>query len=563
MAHITDKKTIFFVTSPRSPHKLVDEIKFLSENFEGQKWNSETQKKFYLQLAKQDFFEGSATGDVAFKARDRVNRAPKSLGLIDLKPVIKLTEAGKKYVYGNRPEEIFLRQLLKFQLHSPYHKDKNNTFRIKPYLELMRLIYELDGLSKHEIGLFVIQLTDFAKYNNVKNKIINFREEKKLLRTKKINYKKFIALQFEKELTELFKEDIEQGKLSIRESKEQTLDNFVKTKRSNHLDYADASIRYLRATGLFSLNPKTSKVYILKERKNDIEFILKNIDRDIFAYKDEEDYEANLFDASKPLLLVDNKDLIISKITQKDTRVSVSALKEKDTEDLKNIYESLIKESLEKYIENEKSKLRNYEEYNDILEVFSGIVNRENIDPSLFFEWNIWRAFTMLNDGDIQGNFKIDDDGMPLYTAPGNTPDIVCKYKDFDAIVEVTLSSGQKQYEMEGEPVARHYGQYKKSNSKPVFGIFVAPNLNNATIAHYYGLYRINIEYYGGKSQIIPLSLEDFKCLLKNAHSSAIKPKADDLKNLFNSLSNLALKTENEKDWYQQISQTVQNAFVK
>ena len=147
MSHITGKKTIFFVTSPRSPYKLGDEIKLLAENFSGQKWIIKTQKEYYMELSKQVFFEGSISGDVAFKARDRINRAPQSLGLIDLKPVIKLTEAGKKYIYGKRPEEIFLRQLLKVQFPSPFHIDTEMNFKIKPYLELMRLIYDFEGLS--------------------------------------------------------------------------------------------------------------------------------------------------------------------------------------------------------------------------------------------------------------------------------------------------------------------------------------------------------------------------------------------------------------------------------
>ena len=78
MANITSKKTIFFVTSPRSPYKLIDEIKFLVENFSGKVWNSEIQKEFYLKLSEQPFFEGTKTGDIAFKARDSINRPPKT-----------------------------------------------------------------------------------------------------------------------------------------------------------------------------------------------------------------------------------------------------------------------------------------------------------------------------------------------------------------------------------------------------------------------------------------------------------------------------------------------------
>ena len=45
-------------------------------------------------------------------------------------------------------------------------------------------------------------------------------------------------------------------------------------------------------------------------------------------------------------------------------------------------------------------------------------------------------------------------------------PDIECDYDDFSLSVEVTLQAGQRQYESEGEPVARHYGQLKKKDWK-------------------------------------------------------------------------------------------------
>lgn len=564
MAVITNKKTIFFVTSPRSPHKLIDEVKFLVENFEGKQWNNKTQKEFYLALSKQDFFEGSPTGDIAFKARDRINRAPKALGLVDLKPKIKLTDAGKEFIYGNRPEEIFTRQLIKFQLHSPYHKDENNEFNIKPYLELMRLIDELDGLTKHEIALFVMGLTNYIKYDRTKENIIKFREEKITLREKQISYKSFVSNKFTETLTKLFETEISEGNISIRENDEQSLKKFISTKRRNHLDYADASIRYLRATSIFSLNPRSSKIYAVKEHKNDLDYILKTVERSIFQYSDEENYEEYLFNKNLPELLSDDKEKLLEKIVELGSgKIATKALRDKTIKELKNIKDELIKERVGNIIETEKEKLKTYEEYEDILKVFEDIENRENVDPSLFFEWNVWRAFAMLNDGNIQGNFRIDDDGMPLYTAPPNTADITCEYTGFDAIVEVTLSSGHKQYEMEGEPVARHYGNFKKkSNKDKVFGIFVAPKLSEATIAHYFLLYRSNIEYYGGKAKIIPLSLDDLRTLLTNAYNSKDKPKASSLRELFDELSSYADQSSSEKEWYQKINTKVQKAFV-
>lgn len=562
MANITGKKTIFFVTSPRSPYKLTDEIRFLAENFSGRVWNSETQKEFYLKLAEQPFFEGTKTGDIAFKARDRINRAPKSLGLIDLKPTVQLTEAGKRFVYGKRPEEAFLRQLLKFQLSSPYHIDSQNTFRVKPYLELMRLIHDFGSLSKNEIALFVVQLTDYKNYESIKQKIESFRKESATLRERKISYKKFVLDCFVNELTKLFEQEINSNELGTRQSEDVSLENFIKTKRHNHIDYADAAIRYLRATGLFSLKPKTFKIYPIAEKVKDLEYLLTNSERDTKHYETEESYENEyLFDPDKPALLTDDKQLLIEKILAKSKDQTEENTQNQTVEQLKDLYYELVTEGVSNFVEQEKEKLRTYQEYDDILKTFSDIEKKDIADPPLFFEWNIWRAFAMLNDGDISGNFKIDDDGVPLYTAPGNVPDIVCKYKDFETIVEVTMSSGHKQYEMEGEPVARHYGNFKRNTDKEVYCVFIAPQLSQATVAYYYSLYRMNIDYYGGQAKIIPISLNDFKKLLSSAYSSSEKPNASAIRNLFKELADLAISAKSETEWHAAISSRLETAF--
>ena len=56
MARI-DNKLLFFTTSPRTPAKMIPEIKLLSEKFSGKPWNKLTQEEFIDELAQSDFFE--------------------------------------------------------------------------------------------------------------------------------------------------------------------------------------------------------------------------------------------------------------------------------------------------------------------------------------------------------------------------------------------------------------------------------------------------------------------------------------------------------------------------
>jgi hypothetical protein len=126
MARI-DSKVIFVTTSPRTPAKMIPEIELLNTHFSGQRWNTQTQRVFMELLREENFFNGEGANDPAFSARDRINRAPKSLGFVVLSPTISLTPAGLELVNSRRKEEIFLRQLLKFQVPSPYHKPSSNS----------------------------------------------------------------------------------------------------------------------------------------------------------------------------------------------------------------------------------------------------------------------------------------------------------------------------------------------------------------------------------------------------------------------------------------------------
>ena len=108
MSSIKNSKTLFCFTSPRTVEKIVPEIKLLTDNFTGQKWvgNPSLHEKFFIELTKSDFYESTSdTEDKAFAGRDRITRAPKSYGFVDLEPTVKLTEAGKLLISSKRPEE--------------------------------------------------------------------------------------------------------------------------------------------------------------------------------------------------------------------------------------------------------------------------------------------------------------------------------------------------------------------------------------------------------------------------------------------------------------------------
>ena len=72
------------------------------------------------------------------------------------------------------------------------------------------------------------------------------------------------------------------------------------------------------------------------------------------------------------------------------------------------------------------------------------------------------------------------------------------------------MSGGNTQYNMEGESVPRHFGKAKESLGIEMYCLFIAPKISEGALAHYFNLNRINTKLYGGKTKIIPLSIEQF-----------------------------------------------------
>ncbi len=556
MAKSIDSKVLFITTSPRTPEKMIPEIDLLSKNFEGKKWNTETQIAFMELLRNENFFNGSGNNDPAFSARDRINRAPKALGFILLEPTIKLTDSGKALISAKRKEEVFLRQLLKFQIPSPYHtpSEKAADFYVKPYLEILRLIYTLGTLKFDELMIFGLQLTDYRKFNNIVKKIEKFRIDREKTSKKYREFKYYAQMN---ELQEIYSSELAKGETSTRESNIATAKKFLQTKASNMHDYADACIRYLRATGLVSISHIGRSLSILPEKKKDVEFILNNISREPVFIDDKAKYLDYLGNSELPKLLTDNKDSLLQKIKEENPTEQIQ--ESVTIHELKEKLDDLIITKREKLILSQIDEIKDYKKYDDIQTTFTQIEENDIYDPSLILEWNVWRGMTMLDGGNIKANLKFDDFGNPMSTAQGNMADIVCDYETFGLTVEVTMASGQKQYEMEGESVSRHLAKFKKETGKEAYCLFIAPTINEACIAHFYGLHNLNISYYGGKSVIVPLPLNVFKKMLEDSFKASYTPNPQQVKSFFEYSKSIASESHSEQEWYNKIVEKALN----
>lgn len=556
MANLSKTKALFAFTSPRTIEKIIPEIKILTDNFEGEKWsgNNQVQVDFFQTLFDSKYYEGETfPTNPALAARDRITRTPKALGFVDLNPTIKLTEVGKLLLSEKRLDETFTRQLLKFQLPSPYHtQSKTINFSVKPYLELLRLIKELGSISKTEIALFFSQLTNYNDFNKVVSKIIEFQKNAKPYRGSR---KMYVAECFENEILEIFQQEIKDKDLRTRESSDTSLKNFIKTKRSNMKDYADAFVRYIRATELVTFQKKTFRLIISPQKIEEVNFILKEINRIPSTFSNISEFKKYLFNPNSIKLLSDNKDLLIKQIESLNL---FDFDKTASIEELKDILDSLRISVKSKNIEEKKRELKDYKELPDILNVFEQIKKKEVPDAPLFLEWNVWRALVMLNYAErVDGNFIMDIDGMPLNYAPGQKPDIESEFSDFGVITEVTMSGGHTQYKMENESVPRHFGKAKEILNKEMYCLFVAPKISEGTLAHYFNLNRINTKLYGGKTKIIPLNIEQFIVFIKSGIENKFN-SPDKLKNWFETQWQNNQKMEDENMWSEHIGKSLQ-----
>ncbi len=507
-------------------------------------------------LREENFFNGRGENDPAFSARDRINRAPKALGFVQLSPTIRLTPAGERLLQTNRTDEVFLRQMLKFQLPSPYHKPtkKAARFCVKPYLEFLRIIRSLGSLRFDELQIFAMQLTDWHNFDIIISKIEQYRRD---VAVTSLTYKQLMGQYLAKELSDIYAARIASGDTKTRETTDAGLQKFLHTQANNLRDYADATVRYLRATGLVNISHKGRTLSIVPERIEDVDFLLHTIDRDPVLYETEADYISYLGNASTPALFTDNRAALVNKL-----RKEFPALQLRDTlpvEELKDILAEALNKRKEKTIQEQVRQIKNYRLYDDIQTTFKQIEDGELYDAPLMLEWNTWRAMTMLDGGEIHANLNFDDYGQPLSTAQGNMPDIVCDYGDFSVSVEVTMATGQRQYETEGEPVSRHLGKLKKVSQKPAYCLFVAPTVNEACITHFYTLHHLNLSYYGGKSTIIPLPLAIFQKMVEDSYKASYTPNPLQVLKFFEQSNTLATKFDNEQDWYNAIIQTALN----
>jgi methionyl-tRNA formyltransferase len=90
-----------------------------------------------------------------------------------------------------------------------------------------------------------------------------------------------------------------------------------------------------------------------------------------------------------------------------------------------------------------------------------------------------------------------------------------------------------------------------------------APKINESVIAHFYGLHKLNISYYGGSSTIIPLPLNVFLKMIEDSHKASYVPEPKHVRAFFEYSNELVNLVKSEIEWYHGITEKALNWLPK
>lgn len=296
-------------------------------------------------------------------------------------------------------------------------------------------------------------------------------------------------------------------------------------------DYADVSFRYLKATGIFR---SAGRGIGLSPSRTQLAALL--CDEEQTALTDNAYLHALWLGAQLPTDHAASSyavvcDLIVQ-LREQGVQADIPAA-ETPLPDLENrrheLEAMLLQLDEQEYADNQVNKL------DEIMAWLQAIPTRGSAklpdgktvsvpkgEGPAYLEWVIWRAFlaidSLCNPPWKARRFQIDQDFLPVHCAPGGGPDMIFEFEDMVIVVEVTLTASSRQEAAEGEPVRRHVAAYTKGSTKPVYGLFIAVQIDSNT-AH---TFRSGDWYLPDDSKlsldIVPLTLEDFGIFLATGY---------------------------------------------
>ena len=340
---------------------------------------------------------------------------------------IIFTEIGKFLIGNNQFAEqiVFTNIFCKYQRNNPFRNVDNQN---KPLILLLKTIkllnsdkkYNNVGISRKELPLLICWQNDDA--NLLYLKIKDIRDN-----------------------------------FGYTPSNEIILDECYKllnlTKRNDKsilVDYVDEFIRKMKLTGLITIRGFGKFININKNHTSLIEYILQQ-------YSSLKNYNS----IDEYINYVGSIDLTIENYFENQSNIVYV----NNTFLLKWVeYYSwnILKMELNNLSKNKKTE-------DDILKF---------IDAPLRLEFLVSIAILKrIKNIQVIANYTVDDEGLPVSFASGNSVDIECKKQEQYILVEVTLLTGNQQCIREIPSITRHLDNYLDKNYA-VFSLFISPKIS-------------------------------------------------------------------------------------
>jgi hypothetical protein len=579
-------------TTVRNPERIPDFCLAIAP-IEGQAWNKTTQLEFMYELIRQRFYSPQNMTDGQQEnfddpeyqlskreakeifdtqnyqdppMRGRTAIAPlRDIGVVRLGQSVELTPLGLALVDGNLTlQDVLLNYCLKWVVPTPGHRvfSEQNGFNIRPFVGSLALISRVNelwqeagnqpvGLSREEFEIFGPTLIDFNAIDSYAQKIINLRTA---VKTKK-NAADKLAIS-EQHVLQHLRSCLGSGKVT-------------QTHRNNLSDFGDNAIRYFRQTGFIEYRGAGRYVDIATVVKPQVEMLIsKELYRPIEFDGPEEyfDFIADVDSFTPPWAdekhlksvkrhlreVLKNEGVEVAEILSKDKK-SFNKVRGEDGEILE-----LRRAVIRSRLDGIKKQSRKVEFIQGLVDEYTGLLGRTYdgyLPKPVALEFNTFKTFLTLNDAiSVKANYPMGDDGEPISTAPGGATDLICEYKDFVLSVEVTMSRGNTQWVMEGQPVQRHLRTIEAEYSKPAYALFLAPKLHADTVETFW---IANVHgYQGAPQRIIPLEMATW-CEYLTQKKKELTDGAyfhSDLKQFLNQgLPNTSAYT-NSQEWKQKIN---------
>ncbi len=324
----------------------------------------------------------------------------------------------------------FLNSMMKYQSNNPFRKNANSNVPLVLLLQVLKILKEDSGekdtgVFRQELSLFICWPDNDAKA--LYNKIKQIRSEKGYTYSDEYMYEICLEL--------LGATDKQHNRFKLSQLCGEAVDEYI---------------RKMRTTGIISLRGNGRFIDFNAWEIDKINYILNN-------YSEYETFES--------------RDAYFDYMGSVDAAImGMKSSGPVDTTDLK-------KKSLRKFAD-EYSKDTIYSELYKLCEKKASTDYMLKLLPGpVRMEFLTSVAMVQnFEDADVLPNYTIDDEGLPINTAPGGKPDIVCCDKECQGLVEVTLMHGRhEQVTNEIIPIRRHLLEEKKNNRGNTFSVFVAP----------------------------------------------------------------------------------------